>query len=92
MHHNNDNRGISIDMRRPGKLARRTDRGPLFLKRAWQSARVMTCGVLLQASGCTFDSHAFLGDSLSALYDNIVTTLIITTLSDLLGVAPSFSF
>jgi len=52
----------------------------------------MTCGVVLQASGCTFDSEAFFGDSLAAIFDNIATTLIITTLADLLGVTPTFGF
>ena len=74
------------------RTARRADRGPLFLKRVWQSARFITCGVLLQASGCTFDSEAFFGDSLAAIFDNIATTLIITALADLLGVTPSFGF
>ena len=77
---------------RLGKSARRANPGPLFLRKVWQSARLMTCGVLLQASGCAFDSEAFLGDSLSALFDNIATTLIITALADLLGVTPSFGF
>lgn len=89
---NNDERKVSSNMHRPGKSARRVDRGPLFPKRAWQSARLMTCGVVLQASGCTFDSEAFFGDSLAAIYNNFATTLIITTLSDLLDVTPSFSF
>ena len=92
MHHNNDKREISSDIRRLGKSARHADQGPLFLKTVWRTARVMTCGVLLQASGCTFDSEAFFGDSLAALYDNIATTLIITTLADLLGVTPTFGF
>ena len=89
---NNDKRKVSSNMHRPGKSARRVDRGPLFPKRAWQSARLMTCGVVLQASGCTFDSEAFFGDSLAAIFDNIATTLIITTLADLLGVTPTFGF
>ena len=92
MHHNNDKRGVSGDMRRLGKSARCADRRSLFLKNIWRSARLMTCGVVLQASGCTFDSEAFFGDSLAAIYNNFATTLIITTLSDLLGVTPSFSF
>jgi len=46
----------------------------------------------LQASGCTFDSEAFLGDTLSAIYNNAAATFIITGLSDLLGVTPSFGF
>ncbi len=92
MHHNNDKRRVSNHTRRLGKSARRAGRGSLFLKTVWQSARLMTCGVLLQASGCTFDSEAFFGDSLAAIFDNIATTLIITTLADLLGVAPTFGF
>ncbi len=92
MHHNDDNREVSSDRRRPGRPARRADRGPLFLKSVWRSARVLTCGVVLQASGCTFDSAAFFGDSQAANYNNVATTLIITTLSDLLGVVPSFAF
>ncbi len=92
MYHNNDKREVSTDMRRSGKSARRTDRGPLFLKRVWQSARLITCGMVLQASGCTFDSNAFFGDSLAAIFDSVATTLIITALADLLGVTPSFSF
>ncbi len=92
MCHNDNKREVSSDMCRLSKSARRTDRGPLLLKTAWRSARLMTCGVLLQASGCTFDSEAFLGDSLAAIYNNVATTLIITTLSDLLNVAPSFAF
>ncbi len=74
------------------RTARRADRGPLFLKKVWWSARLITCGMVLQASGCTFDSNAFFGDSLAAIFDNVAATLIITTLSDLLGVAPSFAF
>ncbi len=89
MHHNSDKRDVFSSNRKP---ARRADRGLLFARKAWQSARLITCGLLLQASGCTFDSNAFLGDSLSAIFNNVATTLIITTLSDLLGVAPSFSF
>ncbi len=92
MHHNSDNRRVSTGMRRRGKSARWADRGPLFIKTAWRAARLMTCGVLLQASGCMFDGEAFIGDSLAAIYNNVATTLIITTLSDLLGVAPSFAF
>ncbi len=92
MHHNDDNREVCNDMHPPGRPARRAARGPVFLKWAWRSARVLTCGVVLQASGCTFDSAAFFGDSLAAIYNNVATTLIITTLSDLLGVAPSFAF
>lgn len=92
MHHNNDNREVSSDMRRSGKSARRTDRGLLFIKTVWWSARLITCGVVLQVSGCTFDGDAFFGDSLAAIFDNVAATLIITALSDLLGVAPSFSF
>ena len=75
-----------------GKSARRADRDPLFLNKVWRSARLITCGVVLQASSCTFDSEAFFGDSLAAIFDNVATTLIITTLSDVLGVAPSFAF
>ena len=92
MCHNDDKRGVSSEMRRLGKSARRADRGPLFIKTVWRSARLMTCGVVLQASGCTFDGEAFFGDSLAAIFDNIATTLIITTLADLLGVTPSFGF
>ncbi len=92
MDHNDDNREIATDACRRGRPARRADRGPLLLKKVWRSARLMTCGVLLQASGCTFDSEAFFGDSLAAIFDNVATTLIITTLSDVLGVAPSFAF
>ena len=92
MCHNNDKREASCDMYRRDKSARHVDRSPLFLKKVWRSAHLVTCGLLLQASGCTFDSNAFVGDSLAALYNNIATTLIITTLADLLGVAPSFSF
>ncbi len=92
MHDNDDNRDVSSNMRRLGKSARRADRSPLFPRTVWRTARLMTCGVVLQASGCTFDSGAFFGDSLAAIFDNIATTLIITTLADLLGVAPSFSF
>ncbi len=76
----------------PGQSVRRADRGPLFPKTAQRLARLMTCGVVLQASSCTFDSEAFFGDSLAAIFDNIATTLIITTLADLLGVAPTFGF
>ncbi len=92
MYRNNDSRGVRRDMRCRSKPARRADRGPWFLKKLWQSARLMTCGVVLQASGCTFDSEAFFGDSLAAIFDNIATTLIITTLADLLGVTPTFGF
>ncbi len=92
MHHNDDNREVSSELRRLGKSARRADRGPLFPKTIWRSARLITCGVLLQASSCTFDSEAFFGDSLAAIFDNIATTLIITTLADLLGVTPTFGF
>ncbi len=92
MPHNDDKREVSSDMCRLSKSAQRADRGPLLLKTVWRSARLMTCGVLLQASSCTFDSEAFLGDSLAAIYNNVATTLIITTLSDLLNVAPSFAF
>ncbi len=92
MHHNNDKRGGSNDICRLGRSARRADRGPLFLTKVWRSARLMTCGVLLQASGCTFDSEAFFGDSLAAIFDNIATTLILTALADLLGVTPTFGF
>ncbi len=92
MCHNNDKRELSSDMRGLGKSARCADRGPLFLNKVWRSARLITCGVVLQASGCTFDSEAFFGDSLAAIFDNIATTLIITTLADLLGVAPTFGF
>lgn len=58
--------------------------------RAW--ARVLAFGTLLQASGCTFDSEAFLSDTLSAIFNNAAATFIITGLSDLLGVTPSFGF
>ena len=92
MHHNDDTHETSIAMCRLSKSARRIDRRPLFLKKAWRSARLMACGLVLQAAGCTFDSEAFFGDSLSAIFDNIAATLIITALSDLLGVAPSFAF
>lgn len=54
--------------------------------------RGLAFGVLLQASGCTFDSEAFLGDTLSAIFNNAAATFIITGLSDLLGVTPSFGF
>ena len=47
---------------------------------------------MLQASGCTFDTEAFLNDSLTAVYNNIATTFIITALADLLNVAPTFGF
>ena len=77
---------------RLGKSARRADRGPLFPKTVWRSARLVTSGLVLQASGCGFDSEAFFSDSLSAIFDNVASTLIITTLSDLLDVTPSFSF
>ncbi len=92
MYRNDNTRGLSSDMSCLSKPARRNDRGPLFLKKVWQSARLLTCGVVLQASGCTFDSEAFFSDSLAAIYNNVATTLIITTLSDLLGVTPTFGF
>ncbi len=92
MYHNDYKPEVYSDMRRLGKSARRANRRPLFPKRVWRSARLMTCGVVLQAAGCTFDSDAFFGDSLAAIFDNIATTLIITALADLLGVAPSFAF
>jgi len=92
MCHNNDDRRVSAGMCRLGKSARCADRGPLFIKTVWRSARLITCGVVLQAAGCTFDSEAFIGDSLAAIYNNVATTLIITALSDFLGVAPSFAF
>ncbi len=92
MCHNNGKRGVSNKMPHLGKSARRAHRGPLFRKTVWRSARLMTCGVVLQASGCMFDSDAFFGDSLAAIFDNIATTLIITTLADLLGVTPTFGF
>ncbi len=89
MYHNDNTRGVSSDMSCLSKPARRNDR---VLKKVWQSARLLTCGVVLQASGCTFDSEAFFSDSLAAIYNNVATTLIITTLSDLLGVTPTFGF
>ena len=52
----------------------------------------LVCGIMLQASGCTFDTEAFLNDSLTAVYNNIATTFIITALADLLNVAPTFGF
>lgn len=55
-------------------------------------ARALAFGTLLQASGCTFDSEAFLGDTLTAIFNNAAATFIITGLSDLLGVTPSFGF
>ena len=45
---------------------------------------------LLQTSGCMFDKDAFVSDSLAALYDNISTRFIITSLADLLNVIPTF--
>ncbi len=92
MYRNEYSRKLSADIRRPGRPARRADRCPVFLKWVWRSTRVLTCGVVLQASGCTFDSAAFFGDSLAAIYNNVATTLIITALSDLLNVTPSFAF
>ena len=92
MHHNHNKREVSSGMHRRGKSARRTHQGSVLTKKVWRSTRLMACGVVIQASGCTFDSEAFVGDSLAAIYNNVATTLIITTLSDLLNVVPSFAF
>ncbi len=55
-------------------------------------ARGLAFGALLQASGCTFDSEAFVGDTLTAIFNNAAATFIITGLSDLLGVSPILGF
>jgi hypothetical protein len=89
---NSDKRENPRGTRRPEESARGGGKASLFLKSAWRTGRLFFCGVLLQTSGCMFDSEAFIGDSLAAIFDNVATTLIITTLADLLGVAPTFGF
>ncbi len=79
------------DMPTVGKAQPRVhNRGGMRSIRA--CAQALAFGTLLQASGCTFDSEAFLGDTLSAIFNNTAATFIITGLSDLLGVTPSFGF
>ena len=73
--------------RRAGKA-----RGSLSLGALRRCAQWVTIGTLLQASGCAFDSEAFAADTLTALFNNIATTFIITALADLLNVTPSFGF
>ncbi len=62
------------------------------LKAIQRGMQGLAFGVLLQAAGCTFDTEAFVADTLAALTNNIATTFIITALSDLLNVAPAFGF
>lgn len=61
-----------------------------FYRTALRGLQGLLAGVMLQASGCSFDTDAFVSQSLSALYNNISTLLVITTVSDLFGV-PAFS-
>lgn len=55
-----------------------------------RSPILLAFGLLLQVSGCAFDTQALLSDSLAVLYENIATTFIINSLADLLNVAPTF--
>ena len=71
--------GLQPAARAPAVPCRRTMQG-------------LACGLMLQASGCTFDAETFLNDSLTAVYNNVATTFIITALADLLNVAPTFGF
>ena len=54
--------------------------------------RVLAFCVFMQAGGCSFDSEAFVSASVESLYNNISSSFIFLTLSDLLGVLPGFAF
>ena len=66
--------------------------GSGLVKTCRRAMQGLVCGFMLQASGCTFDAESFLTDSLTAVYNNVATTFIITALADLLNVAPTFGF
>lgn len=92
MNHSNETRQENSKNLPILSSARAETRGSLRLGALRRGAQWLTFGALLQASGCTFDSEAFTADTLTALFNNVATTFIITALSDLLNVAPSFAF
>ena len=57
----------------------------------WNAAlKLAVLGTVMQTSSCMFDSDAFVSESITTLYNNITTLFIITSLTDLLDVSPSF--
>ncbi len=92
MNHSNEPRQKSSTILPILSSARAQARGSLSLGTLRRCAQWLTFGALLQASGCTFDSDAFVADTLTALFNNVATTFIITALADLLNVTPSFAF
>ena len=92
MNHSNDTRQENSKNLPVLGSARAKARGSLRLGALRRCAQWVTFGTLLQASGCAFDSEAFTADTLTALFNNVATTFIITALADFLNVAPTFGF